>query len=52
VNELGIGPGGLGGATTALGVRVLSAPCHIAALPVALNVGCSAMRSASVEIAR
>lgn len=50
VNALGIGPGGLGGATTALGVRVLTAPCHIAALPVAVNLGCSAMRSVTVEV--
>lgn len=51
VNALGIGPAGLGGATTALSVRVLSAPCHIAALPVAVNLGCSAMRSVTVELA-
>lgn len=50
INALGIGPAGLGGAATALGVRVLSAPCHIAALPVAVNVGCSAMRSATVDV--
>lgn len=50
INALGIGPAGLGGATTALGVRVLSAPCHIAALPVAVNLGCSAMRSVTVEV--
>lgn len=50
INALGIGPAGLGGATTALSVRVLSAPCHIAALPVAVNMGCSAMRSVTVEI--
>lgn len=50
VNATGIGPGGLGGRTTALGVRVLSAPSHIAALPVAVNVGCCAMRSASIEV--
>ena len=51
VNALGIGPGGLGGRTTALAVHVLTAPCHIAALPVAVNLGCSAMRSATVEVA-
>lgn len=50
INALGIGPAGLGGATTALGVHVLTAPCHIAALPVAVNLGCSAMRSAVVEV--
>ncbi len=50
VNASGIGPAGLGGTTTALGVRVVSAPCHIAALPVAVNLGCSAMRSLTVEV--
>jgi fumarate hydratase subunit alpha len=51
VNALGIGPGGLGGDTTALAVSVLTAPCHIAALPVAVNMGCSAVRSTVVELA-
>ncbi|MBE0476608.1 MAG: fumarate hydratase [Coriobacteriia bacterium] len=51
VNATGIGPGGLGGRSTALGVSVLSAPCHIAALPVAVNVGCSAVRSVTLEVA-
>ena len=50
INTTGIGPAGLGGDTTALGVRILTAPCHIAALPVAVNMGCSAMRSATVEV--
>ena len=50
INALGIGPGGLGGRTTALAVHVLTAPCHIAALPVAVNLGCAAMRTATVEI--
>jgi len=50
VNATGIGPGGLGGDTTALAVHVATAPCHIAALPVAVNLGCSAVRSASVEV--
>jgi fumarate hydratase subunit alpha len=50
VDALGIGPGGLGGTVTALAVHILTAPCHIASLPVAVNVGCSAVRSASVEI--
>lgn len=50
VNALGIGPGGFGGRTTALAVHVVTAPCHIAALPVAVNLGCSAMRTATVEI--
>jgi len=51
INATGIGPGGLGGDTTALGVRILSAPCHIAALPVAVNVGCNSMRSVTTEVA-
>lgn len=51
INATGIGPGGLGGDTTALGVRILSAPCHIAALPVAVNVGCNSMRSITIEVA-
>lgn len=50
VNATGIGPAGLGGRTTALGVRVLTGPAHIAALPVAVNLGCCAMRSATVEV--
>lgn len=45
VNATGMGPGGLGGDTTALMVAIESAPCHIAALPVAINLGCSALRS-------
>lgn len=51
VNATGIGPAGLGGRTTALGVRVLTAPCHIAALPVAVNLGCCAVRTARRELA-
>jgi len=50
VNATGIGPAGLGGRTTALAVRVLTAPSHIAALPLAVNLGCCAMRSATVEV--
>jgi len=50
VNATGIGPAGLGGDTTALAVHVISAPSHIAALPVAVNMGCSAVRSVTVEV--
>lgn len=50
VNETGIGPAALGGHTTALGVRVATAACHIAALPVAINMGCSALRRATYEL--
>ncbi len=50
VNGTGIGPAGLGGDTTALAVHVMTAPCHIAALPVAVNLGCCAVRSATIEV--
>ena len=50
VNATGIGAAALGGMTTALAVRVKSAPCHIAALPVAINMGCSAMRRGTYEL--
>jgi fumarate hydratase class I/fumarate hydratase subunit alpha len=51
INATGIGPAGLGGRVTALAVHVVTAPCHIAALPVAVNLGCCAVRSAHREIA-
>ena len=51
VNATGVGPGGLGGKTTALAVRVATAPCHIAALPLAINMGCSAMRRCTIDLA-
>jgi len=44
VNKLGIGPAGLGGGTTCLKVFVDIKPCHIASLPVAVNVQCHAAR--------
>jgi fumarate hydratase subunit alpha len=44
INALGIGPQGFGGTVTALGVHVESYPTHIAALPVAVNLNCSAPR--------
>lgn len=50
VNATGVGASGLGGAVTALAVHVETAPCHIAALPVAINMGCSALRRATVEL--
>ncbi|MDR2673196.1 MAG: fumarate hydratase [Coriobacteriales bacterium] len=50
LNDTGIGPGGLGGTTTALAVHVNTAPCHIAALPVAVNLGCCALRSISIDM--
>jgi fumarate hydratase subunit alpha len=50
INSLGIGPSGLGGDTTALAVSIETAPCHIASLPVAVNIECHAHRHSSVEI--
>ena len=47
VNDLGIGPGGFGGRVTCLGVAVEDAPCHIASLPVAVNIQCNSARRAS-----
>ena len=44
VNRLGIGPMGLGGRTTALAVHVETHPCHIASMPVAINMQCHAAR--------
>lgn len=52
VNRLGVGPGGVGGKLTCLGVSVETAPCHIATLPVALNVQCYAMRIATIRLTR
>jgi fumarate hydratase subunit alpha len=50
INSSGIGPLGFGGDTTALGVMIETAPCHIASLPVAVNIECHAHRHQSVEI--
>lgn len=44
INELNIGPMGIGGKTTCLAVKVNVAPCHIASLPVAINFQCHASR--------
>jgi fumarate hydratase subunit alpha len=44
VNNLGIGPQGLGGRITALGVHVNMIPCHIASFPLAVNINCHAHR--------
>ncbi|MBU4487287.1 MAG: fumarate hydratase [Candidatus Delongbacteria bacterium] len=48
INDLGIGPQGLGGRTTALAVHILTKPCHIASMPVAVNVQCHAARHKSI----
>lgn len=47
VNQLGIGPGGLGGKMTALAVQIKAFPTHIGCLPVAVDLSCHALRSAS-----
>ncbi len=44
INSLGLGPQGLGGDTTALAALVETAPCHIASLPVAVNIECHSHR--------
>ena len=45
VNNLGIGPQGFGGRTTALGVHVETFPAHIASMPMAVNLQCHAARN-------
>ena len=44
INKLGIGPAGFGGSVTALAVHIETYPCHIASLPVAVNLNCHASR--------
>jgi len=48
INQLGIGPQGLGGRTTSLGVHILMMPCHIASFPLAVNIQCHAQRHKEV----
>ena len=50
INKLGIGPGGLGGTTTALAVNVNTYPTHIAGLPVGINIGCHVNRHIVREV--
>jgi fumarate hydratase subunit alpha len=50
INALKIGPMGLGGRTTCLAVKILTTPTHIAGLPVAVNISCWALRSATVTV--
>ena len=50
MNDLGIGPQGFGGKTTALSVAIEVAPTHIAGLPVAVNIGCHVTRHLTVTI--
>ena len=50
INGLGIGPGGLGGTTTALAVNINTYPTHIAGLPVAVNICCHVNRHVIREV--
>ena len=50
VNKLGIGPQGLGGRLTCLGVNLKMMPCHIASLPLAVNIQCHASRHAEAVL--
>lgn len=50
INCCGNGPQGLGGTTTALAVHIETYPCHIASLPVAVNLNCHAARKATITL--
>ena len=50
INNSDVGPQGLGGKTTALAVHIEQFPCHIASLPVAVNLNCHAARHAEFEL--
>lgn len=50
INDLGIGPQGFGGKTTALAVKIIAAPTHIAGLPVAVNINCHVSRHAEAVL--
>ncbi|MDR1857295.1 MAG: fumarate hydratase [Desulfovibrio sp.] len=50
VNKLGIGPMGLGGKQTALSLKIEMTPCHIASLPLAVNIQCHSSRHEEVEL--
>lgn len=50
INASGVGPQGLGGKTTALAVNIEFHPCHLASMPVAVNLNCHAARHAEVEL--
>ncbi len=50
INRLGIGPQGMGGSTTAFSVAIETHPCHIASLPLAINIDCHVSRHKEVEI--
>lgn len=50
INAMNVGPMGLGGSVTTLAVHVESHPCHIASLPVAVNLDCHSHRHAEEEL--
>lgn len=50
INNLGIGPLGLGGSTTALAVHVNTYPTHIASIPCAVNIQCHSCRHSEIEL--
>lgn len=50
INNLGLGPQGLGGSSTALAVHIEAYPCHIASLPLAVNLQCHAVRHATIVL--
>ncbi len=50
INATNLGPQGLGGKTTALAVHIKTAPCHIASLPIAVNIECHCHRHKSAVL--
>ena len=50
INKLGVGPMGFGGTQTCLAVKINAYPCHIASLPIAINIQCHAARHKSITI--
>jgi len=50
INKLGIGPQGFGGRISALAVHIKKMPCHIASLPVAVNINCHVARHGSIVL--
>ena len=50
INKTGVGPQGLGGRVTSLAVHILMMPCHIASLPVAVNIQCHASRHVEIVL--
>jgi fumarate hydratase subunit alpha len=50
INNLGLGPQGLGGSTTALAVHIETYPCHMASLPIAINLQCHVARHGTIVL--